>query len=923
MTLDARHLLGMATTDLLARANLTVLTGTQNTQFGEASPTANRTYDARTKIFEAYFDVDAIYPTGRTNGTNTTALTGYYVDDRTGLQWKGRFCNQAYLNAGGAIGSMINVDTNAHYINQRPIRLGYTTPAVFPAIIGGKVVGMQPSTLSWNGMKHGSYIQDLINGGWTGAAAWAEIIDNANQDGDARFHIAAGSTGIVDGLRGTNLHDGFGIYGDGVRTSAGQVYIRNCWFRDVHDDGIENDEQRSLHVFDCLIENCYTFLSTRADDTSGTPQTGKNQVVEDCIVTFKAWPGPYQQPQTNTGHDLLYKMQTNSPYLQWKNVILAPVKFRDPDGTGPQLPVRSGDTYENVTICWLGTGTYPGNIPTGCTLQTGITAQTTVNNAVASWKNRHGVTNFDNVDMSKMIDPDLFGVTLPGESYDPFDWSPTTPIDEATLDNREAEIEVLDDRLAALELSNPSTPSGLGQLNLAASSTTSTAGTGLNDAIAALPAAGGTIIIPSGTWTIDTAVLINKNGVVLRGISPGATKLQFNGSTIPIAIKMADTTQRYVTIQDLSIESTANGVGTAIDASYFVNSQFHRLRIGSAGVAPNKGIDFNTVGTYYNTVRDCRITVAGVGSRCLSFDNIANSNWVDNVRLFGDANTVGVYVNAHANTLAHIDCETTMAIGVQVEPTGNDCMLIAPYLEQVDVGVQLASGVEAFTCLGGVIIDSDVNNIVDNGAKDPVFINTRLQYEPYTSFTARSPAFPQSYPIQTGQAQPQDHGLISWSSDPTMQNTGTVFTNGTVYLTKVYVRNRATLTNIHWWVATAGVTPTSGQNEVGIYNSSGTRLISANVDASITSTGLKSTAVTSTVLPAGWYWVAFVFNAATPPALMRGNGAAGVTTAMNIGLTASFLRYATNGTVQTVLPATITPSSNAATAFAGPWAAIG
>jgi hypothetical protein len=262
-----------------------------------------------------------------------------------------------------------------------------------------------------------------------------------------------------------------------------------------------------------------------------------------------------------------------------------------------------------------------------------------------------------------------------------------------------------------------------------------------------------------------------------------------------------------------------------------VNSQFHRLRIGSSGAAPNRGIDFNVVGTYYNTVRDCRITVAGVGSRCISFDNIANSNWVDNCRLLGDANTTGVYVNAHANTIARVDCETTMAIGVNVGASGHDCTLVSPYLEQVDVGVQLAANVEAFTCLGGIIIDSDVNNIVDNGAKDPAFINTRLQYEPYTSMTARSAAFPQSYPIQTAMAQPPDHGLISWSSDPTLQNTSTVLT--------------------------------------------------------------------------------------------AGNGGAGITTAANIGLTASTLRYATNATAQTTLPATITPASNAATAFAGPWVAIG
>ena len=53
-------------------------------------------------------------------------------------------------------------------------------------------------------------------------------------------------------------------------------------------------------------------------------------------------------------------MQTNSPYLVMRNTIISMVgDFNYADG--PMLPDRSGDLYENVTICWLGTGTYPGN----------------------------------------------------------------------------------------------------------------------------------------------------------------------------------------------------------------------------------------------------------------------------------------------------------------------------------------------------------------------------------------------------------------------------------------------------------------------------------------------------------------------------------------------------------------------------------
>jgi len=48
-----------------------------------------------------------------------------------------------------------------------------------------------------------------------------------------------------------------------------------------------------------------------------------------------------------------------------------------------------------------------------------------------------------------------------------------------------------------------------------------------------------------------------------------------------------------------------------------------------------------------------------------------------------------------------------------------------------------------------------------------------------------------------------------------------------------------------------------------------------------------------------------------------------VGTAVNLGLTAATFRFAMNGTGRTALPASITPSANTATDFAGPWAAVG
>jgi hypothetical protein len=109
-----------------------------------------------------------------------------------------------------------------------------------------------------------------------------------------------------------------------------------------------------------------------------------------------------------------------------------------------------------------------------------------------------------------------------------------------------------------------------------------------------------------------------------------------------------------------------------------------------------------------------------------------------------------------------------------------------------------------------------------------------------------------------------------------------------------------------------------------LYDSSGTLLAAANVDAAISSASPKTTTISSQSLTAGsFYWVGLVFNASVPPTLTRGSGWTGVNTAANLGLAASAYRFATNGTGRTALPSSITPASNTGTDFAGPWVAVG
>ena len=370
---DPRYSLGLPTAELLARSNLTAPTGVDDGSDGdgywEASPSPNKTWDMRAATFSGHFDCDAIeadtYPTGRYNRPSSP--------------------------------------TN-HQKNSRPIRLGFTTPADAPAIIGGKVIGDQSTTLGWTDLKHGSYIQGLIDDGMDPDLAYDEIIGNANMDGDPQVCFASGSWAVVDGIRCHNTWDGLGVYSKDSRTATGTIYVRNSWFWKYRDDGIENDGQRELHLFDCLFEDAHSLLSTRAGDETGSPVGANTQTVEHCVVKLTSGPGGHKQPSDVFTSGYIYKMQTNSPYLVMRNTIISMVgDFNSTDG--PMLPERSGDRYENVTICWLGTGAYPGNTPAGVTVYSGATAQSLIDDAVTRWKARHGVTDFDTVDMTRMLTP--------------------------------------------------------------------------------------------------------------------------------------------------------------------------------------------------------------------------------------------------------------------------------------------------------------------------------------------------------------------------------------------------------------------------------------------------------------------------------------------------------------------------------------
>lgn len=174
---------------------------------------------------------------------------------------------------------------------------------------------------------------------------------------------------------------------------------------------------------------------------------------------------------------------------------------------------------------------------------------------------------------------------------------------------------------------------------------------------------------------------------------------------------------------------------------------------------------------------------------------------------------------------------------------------------------------------------------------------------------------------QRGHPDPDDHGFLSWSTDPATNVNQVTITAGVLYGTRLEIRRRISVTNVVLFCSTGGSTLTSSQNFAGLYDSDGAQIgVSADQTSAWGSSGVKTAALASgpfTVDP-GFVWVVLVSNGSTPPRFAVGST---FSVGVNAGLAAAETRFASQGSSQTSLPATVTPGSWLADANA-PWAAI-
>lgn len=168
--------------------------------------------------------------------------------------------------------------------------------------------------------------------------------------------------------------------------------------------------------------------------------------------------------------------------------------------------------------------------------------------------------------------------------------------------------------------------------------------------------------------------------------------------------------------------------------------------------------------------------------------------------------------------------------------------------------------------------------------------------------------------------KPAASGLQSWLYDPEAAVTGVILATGVVYLHRFVVTQGFLASNVVATVTTQGSTLTSGQNFVGLYNSSGTRIaVSADQTTAWGTTGAKTMAMTTPVwLAPGTYYVGFLAVGTTPPTFAA---AGGFQNAYNAGLSGATLRHGSQLTGQTSLPTSVTLASSVSTAV-NTWAGI-
>lgn len=217
---------------------------------------------------------------------------------------------------------------------------------------GGRVTGTFPVTTSW------SVYHDTAGMGVSGS--------NVTIDHPRIFNVG-------DGIR--------------IRDRAAGWTVRNAYLSYIHDDCIENDRLVSGTIDASFLDGCYVGVSTRRSSGDTTTDGHLNTVtLRNSLVRLQAMPTVYSGSAAGSGG--FFKWDTSaartSPGLAISNTV-----FRADQDTNHQdlnLPAGYPVTCANNVMVWLGSGPFPGTLPSCFTV---TTDRAVWDAAVAGWQAAH------------------------------------------------------------------------------------------------------------------------------------------------------------------------------------------------------------------------------------------------------------------------------------------------------------------------------------------------------------------------------------------------------------------------------------------------------------------------------------------------------------------------------------------------------
>lgn len=226
-------------------------------------------------------------------------------------------------------------------------------------VIGGRIIGQQPRTLTWDEMKHGGYDTDGV-------------------------HWSRPTPGVftVEGTYVENIEDAIGPPKSPGTDLGASFVVRGVHAAFIRDDFLENDACLPGEVADVLVDGTHMFVSQRPTGKARCEDGRRKELyVHDSVVWLHCTPdrrvdenasscpdGPNGVRQS-TGS--VFKWREGSGTVRMERVVLRI------DGT-PAASLKAmafpDGTYEDVTIVWTGPGPYPAPVPPGVTVTTELAA---------------------------------------------------------------------------------------------------------------------------------------------------------------------------------------------------------------------------------------------------------------------------------------------------------------------------------------------------------------------------------------------------------------------------------------------------------------------------------------------------------------------------------------------------------------------